>query len=271
MFAFLFATVACAALRAAEPPVPPTRSVLFIGNSMIGKTMQHLTLLTKAAGTPWKITAVTKGGARLEGFAGDKRHDALGKIDEGGFTDVVFVQGTAFWFEGKPGDSLNINMKADERLKVAEKTLAAALEMHRHIAAIGARTVLYLGYPHKPAAERTAAAYAPLEAIHWTMKDRLDAAVIGGRKHVTLIVPNGPLWIRGVEHYDESTWYKDNMHGSDMAYYANAILFYACMSGNDPREIKYDGDLKPEEPKWVKEQAWDLAKNYVRPGNNAAK
>jgi hypothetical protein len=260
-FAVLF--IIAALTHAAEPK--SERSVLFIGNSMIGKTMQHLAAISKSTGQPWKITPVMKGGARLEKFRDDKEHDALGTIDRGGFTDVVFVQGTSYWFEGRVGDSLKREMKPAERLKTAEKTLVAAQEMHEHIARTGSRTVLYLGYPHMPAAERTAQDFAHLEAIHWTMKDRLDAVEVAGKKHPTLLVPVGVLWMRGAEKFGESVWYLNDRHGTELAYYANAVLFYACMSGKDPRQITYNGGMTSDQAKWIKEQAWELATSYKRP------
>ncbi|MCX6853463.1 MAG: hypothetical protein NTV80_01000 [Verrucomicrobia bacterium] len=249
----------------------PDRSLLFIGNSMIGRSMHHVKMIAQAEGKDWKITPVTKGGARLEKFKGDKEHDALGTIAKGGFTDVVFVQGTSYWFEGPPTDSLRKGMSPADRLATAEKTLAAAQEMHEHIAATGARTVLYLGYPHMPAAERTAELFAPLEAIHWVMKDRLDALTVKGKTHPTLLVPNGVLWMRGAEKWGEAVWYKDLRHGSDLAYYANAVMFYTFMEGIDPRKLKYDGELPPEQTKWIKEQAWELSQNYKRPTEDVLK
>jgi hypothetical protein len=253
----------CAPLRAATPP--PTRSVLFIGNSMIGKSVEHLRALAAEAGLPWRIEAVLKGGARLEQFAGDRKHDAFARIDAGGWTDVIIVQGTKYWFEGQTGDAVNLALPAAERAEVAEKTLAAALDFHRHIAAIGARTVLFLGYAHMPAAERTPAAFAPLEAIHWTMKDRLDAAVTGGRAHPTLLVPVGVLWLRGAERFGETVWYKNQQHGHDLAYYASACLFLAALGGHDPRPLAYEPGLPSAQAAWIKAEAWELSRSYARP------
>jgi hypothetical protein len=249
----------------ATTQAPQKRSILFIGNSMIGRTVDHLRALSKAAGLQWQIRAATRGGARLENLVNDEEVAPLKVIDAGGWTDVIFVQGTVFWFEGKPGDAVNINLSTEERSRVAEKTITAALELHRHIAVAGARTVLYMGYPHMPANERTPAAYAPLEAIHWVMKDRLDAEVIGGKTHPTLLVPNGPLWILGANHFGQDVWYKDVRHGNDIALYANAVLFYAMLEGKDPRAITYDAGLNPADARWIREQAWTLARGYVRP------
>ncbi len=95
----------------------------------------------------WRIEAVLKGGARLEKYADDKTHDAFGRIDAGGWTDGVFVQGTTYWVEGKNDDVVNLVVSKAERAKTAEVALAAAQDYYRQIAAIGARTVLYMGYP----------------------------------------------------------------------------------------------------------------------------
>jgi hypothetical protein len=264
MKTLLLALLLVSLTQAAEPP-KHDRSLLFIGNSMIGRTMHHTQMLAESAGKSWKIASVTKGGANLRQFKGDKEHDALGAIDKGNFTDVIFVQGTSYWFEGPATDSLRADMKPEQRLQKAERTLVAAQEMHEHIAATGARTVLYLGYPHMPAAERTPKLFAPLEQIHWVMKDRLDACIIGGKTHPTLLVPCGNLWMRGAEHFGETVWYLNLRHGRDIAYFANAVLFYTFLERADPRPLKYDGELPAEQVKWIKEQAWQLLQNYSRP------
>ena len=242
------------------------RSVLFIGNSMIGRTMSHLSKITETAGQKWKITPFTRGGARLESFTDQNpERDALAKIAEGGFTNVVFVQGTAFWFEGPPKNSLNRDMAPADREMTAQKTIDAAAKLHEQIAKIGARTVLYLGYPHMPADERTPEQFAHLDSIHWKTKDQLDAMKIEDETHPVLLVPVGVLWMRGADQFGADVWYKDDRHGSDRAYFANAMLFYACMSGGDPGEITYDGGLPADQVAWVKEQAWNLSKSYRRP------
>lgn len=249
----------------AESPDNPSRSVLFIGNSMIGRTVDHLGAIVKAEGLNWRVEAVLKGGARLEQWRDDHNLDPFGLIDQGMFTDVIFVQGTSFWFEGDSANVIDAKLDGDERMKRAEKTLTAAIEFHEHIAAAGARTVIYMGYPHMRAKERTLAAYRPLELIHWIMKDRLDEAIIKGNRHTSLLVPNGILWILGAEHFGESVWYKNNRHGNNIALYANAILFYAYLENKDPRNLTYESNLKPEDARWIKEQAWILINNYSRP------
>jgi hypothetical protein len=83
--------------------------------------------------------------------------------------------------------------------------------------------------------------------------------------HPTLIVPVGVLWMRGVEKYGETVWYKDHRHGSALAYFATGILFHSCMSGEDPRKLRYDDGLPAEQVQWIKEQVWELVQNYRRP------
>jgi len=245
-----------------------SRCVLFIGNSMIGRTVAHLRAIASAEGLNWRVESVLKGGARLEDWREDKELDPLGIIGKNRFTDVIFVQGTMYWFDERSADVANKKL-TEHRLKTAEKTLAAAMEIHEHVAATGSRTVIYMGYPHMPAKERTIASYRPLELIHWIMKDRLDEVMIEGRRHPVLLVPNGILWILGAEHFGENIWYKNIRHGNDIALYANAILFYTYLEGKDPRDITYDGNLKPEDARWIKEQAWNLMNSYSRPEKNA--
>jgi hypothetical protein len=241
-------------LFASEPA--GERKVLFIGNSMIGgATPRHLHGFVRAAGGTWTIESLLKAGGDLRETAYGKGLPVPERIRGGNWTEVVFVQGTAYWFDQMTTEA--------QKTRNADQTIEASLTLHRLIAAQGARTVVFMSYPHQPEPDRRN--YAGIEAVHWRQKTRLDAEAVEGKRSATLLVPIGPLWIRGAGKFGEDTWYKNERHGNEIAYYASACLFYTYLTGQDPRPLSYNGPLLPEDAAWIRSQAWDLFTNYRPP------
>lgn len=231
------------------------RKVLFVGNSMIGgATPRHLQGFVRAAGGRWTIESLLKAGGDLREAAYGKGIPVPERISGGGWTDVVFVQGTSYWFDSSKTEA--------EKTRNADQTIEASLSLHRLIAAKGARTVVFMSYPHKPEPDRRN--YVGIEAVHWRQKERLDAEPVEGKRSTTLLVPVGPLWIRGAEKFGEDAWYKNERHGNEIAYYASACLFFTYLTGQDPRPLSYNGPLSPEDASWVRAQAWDLFTNHKK-------
>lgn len=240
------------------------RSVLLIGNSMIGPTKVHLTRLSASAGESWRIKGATRGGARLESFTNGDDPRAIDEIDRKVWDDVVFVQGTIYWFDGTRDDVSNLAAGEAVRRQIANSTINAAEVLHRRIQSADARTVIYMSYPHQLESGHVVESFEPLERIHWELHDRLSRQTDDATPR-PLLVPVGVLWLHGAKEFGSDAWYKDNLHGSNAAYYANACLFYAFLTDRDPRPIAYDGGLPPEQARWVREKAWSLHQTYRRP------
>ena len=256
-----------AELTSAQPRFD--RSVLLIGNSMIGPTKTHLSRLATSAGESWRIKGVTRGGARLESFASGDDGRAFEEIDRGVWDDVVFVQGTAYWFNGTRDDVSNLAAGDAARRQIATTTIQAAEALHRRIQSAGARTVVYMSYPHQLKSGHTKEAFEPLESIHWELHSRLSQQT-DAMSPSPLLVPVGVLWLQGAKEYGNDRWYNDNLHGSDAAYYANACLFYAYLTDRDPRTLPYDGGRPAEQARWIRERAWSLHQSYRKPEAGAS-
>jgi hypothetical protein len=173
----------------------------------------------------------------------------------------------------------------DERFRSPsyEETLTNLTSLHRTIVSSGAETVLYMWHPWLPFMHLM----HPVAQLYWRLQVDLSSVEIDGRRHDVRLVPVGLLWLDAVAmpgshdyenhfdpkppRFDRADWYFDGGHPAALGQYANGALFFAYLTGRDPRDIPYaelprsfynDPPEQParvipgEDADWIKRRVW---------------
>jgi hypothetical protein len=242
-----------------EKTKSPPKRILFIGNSMVtwsGGCARILEELGREDGMPFITSTEACYPAGNLADSADGKNPTLKIVREGKWDLVIMVQGTLFWYKAGLGSDKSVT---------PERTLLAAETIHKEILGTGARSVIYMSYPHKQSFPN-AAKMEEVAEFHRRMKTRMEAV---NAKSPVVLVPNGLLWVEGAKHFGEERWYADDHHGSRLAQFANGCLFYAYLTTRDPRRLAYRGTLTQEEADWVKAKAWADYQNDHTPISNA--
>jgi hypothetical protein len=169
------------------------------------------------------------------------------------------------------------------RSRSYEENLADLTSLHRTIVSSGAETVLYMFHPWLPFMHLM----HPVAQLYGRLQIDLSSVEIDGRQHQVHLVPAGLLWLDAValpgeyklenafDHqsprFDRADWYRDGGHPAALGQYANGALFFAYLTGRDPRDIPYTQlprdffNDPPEQParvipgedaEWIKRRVW---------------
>jgi hypothetical protein len=217
--------------------------VLFVGNSFTYRNSMP-TLVSRLAAAdedaqPIFTVEYTAAGWRLKKAAEDEGLTAL--LDEVAW-DVVVLQ----------EQSLIPSLPAAERRREMEPFAHA---LHRKIEATGAETLLFMtwgydGGDDDVAGDTFAGMQARLAEGYSDLAAQLPARV----------APVGLAWaaaMRGRPGVDLWGW--DGKHPSSTGSYLAACVFYAMLSGRDPSASSFTGGIEPEEARYLRRVAADVA------------
>ena len=206
--------------------------VLFIGNSYTycNDLPGVLIRLAAAADPPLAVEAehVTKGGWSLQQHWADGI--AIEEIRRGGW-DVVVLQDKSTGPVDWPGP---VSMKAHAR------------KFHAEIEKIGARTVFYMTWArqHKPEM------IEPLAACYGEIAEELGAVA----------APVGRAWQRALAQRPGLVLHvADRSHPNQLGSYLAACVFYATLTGRDPRGLPNGGlaAVSDEDAAFLQQVAWE--------------
>lgn len=151
-----------------------------------------------------------------------------------------------------------------------DRNLEALGRIHKSIVESGAQTVIYI----QPEWHMYPDTRFPIVQVYQSLHADLEAMEIEGERHSVMLVPGLYLWEDAAKKYGVENWYsEDGLHGSALARYATACMFYTYITGKDPRrnafrklkiltrawEIipeKRDTYVTDEQAEWIKDQVW---------------
>jgi hypothetical protein len=214
--------------------------VLFVGNSFtFGNDMPgmlHELAAADAAAAPIYAVAYVAPGWSLKGASENEGLSALLREVR---WDVVVLQERS-WL---PSSSL---------WKRQRETLPYARILDRRIERAAARTLLFMtwGYEHGDPAYASNDTFA-------AMQDRLET----GYTHLAdelsaLVAPVGLAWAEALgQRPGLRLWARDGRHPSRLGSYLTACVFYAVLSGRDPRESAFTAGLPNHEAAFLRRVA----------------
>ena len=200
----------------------------------------------------------------LPDIAADSEIHAL--IRNGDFDFVILAA-------KRPGHLLPESVELPERLGryiSYSRNIAALGAIHKTIVESEAQTVLYI----QPEWHMFLDTRFPIVQVYQRLHTDLEAMEIEGKLHSVILVPGLYLWEDAAKKYGVDDWYaEDGLHGSALARYASACMFYTYLTGNDPRENdfkkltvltreweiipeKIDVYATDEQAEWIKDQVW---------------
>lgn len=215
----------------------PGLRVLFVGNSFtFWHSMPELVHRLAAAdprGTPIFTVEYTAPGWSLR----QASHDGgLTKLLHEIRWDVVVLQERS-WVAALP---------LEER---EQQMYPYAWSLDADISGVKARTMLFMtwGYKHGYGRENT---YGTMQAALAEGYDDL-----GRRLHAS-VAPVGLAWAQALRaRPDLSLWEGDGRHPTKLGSFLAACVFYAKLSGRDPRESTFTDGLDPSDARYLQEAA----------------
>lgn len=142
--------------------------------------------------------------------------------------------------------------------RLLRETVKAFQIMHERIASSGAVTVIFLA--HTP--RKNPHTITDVVQGHLQVKKALESMSFQGKRHPLILVPVGPLWDDGRKHFGDEAWYSDHIHGTKLAQYANGCLWYAYLTGKDPRKNLFMNNVSKEQSEWIKNRVWWYINNF---------
>jgi hypothetical protein len=227
------------------PSVAPAIRVLFIGNSLtfVNNLPQTFAELAQAGGFQVEIGVSASGGWSCADHAAASV--TLVKIANGCWDYVVLQERS----------SLPAIPEEREALMYP-----AVRDLDRQIGAIGARTVLFVGWAHHEGlAEHGlpdyASAQTAVEAGYREIADEIGA----------LVVPVGPAWREAVEREPSlMLWQFDGVHATVEGTYLSACVFYAVLLAESPEGLDYTAGLPQERAGLLQTIAAEVAAEYAQ-------
>lgn len=216
----------------------PGLRVLFVGNSFTFRNdLPRLVHRLASAGHPIYAVSYTAPGWRLKQAAHD---DRLASLLHDVRWDVVVLQ------EQSEIPSLPAEVRARELDPYAE-------ELHEQITAVGARTVLFLTWGYREGDRRNVP-----DDTFTAMQMRLGRGYSDVAAELRAsIAPVGLAWIDALaERPQLELWAGDGKHPSRLGSYLAACVFYAVLTGKDPRGNRFTAGLR--EARFLQRVAWDV-------------
>jgi len=227
--------------RAADPAVPPllsgkkAYSVYVIGNSYTKTGELYLANVLTALSNNSNSTARIKAGAKYGSNTDLKYHWRSGekRVRKGNY------------------DALVLQEHSQRPLKNPEETIEYVRKFKQVMDAKGGKVVLFMFWSRGNSAKQTAA----LSKKFTELGKELDVAV----------APVGLAWQLALkEKPDLRLYQKDGAHPTPLAFYLNACVLYATLTGHSPVGLGDAGmkDLEPELRAFLQDVAWRTVREY---------
>lgn len=211
--------------------------VFFVGNSYTGGIKGMVSKFFAAS--PRKdveLTYLTPGGRNLEGHLAEKA--TLDKIRDGGW-DIVVLQD-----------------QSQTPAIFPAKFLASSEKLHTIIKEGGAKTVYYETWGRRDGDKKNKHLFPTYEKMQAALSKSYATAA---KRDGAILVGVGQAWfdVRAAKPKLGLQLYRgDGSHPSAKGAYLAACCFYAALTGSDPREVEFDGELPAEEAKYFRELGW---------------
>lgn len=226
----------------------PGRRILFVGNSFtFFNSMPDLVnrMAEESGHEDVFIVHYTRPGWSLRQFAGDR--GLRGLVEDVAWDDVVLQERSY------------VPALEDSRRASRMDPFAADLHMLNRVA--GADTVLFMTWAYRDGDTRTvdgdtfAAMQTRIENAYEEVAGQLPAPV----------APVGTAWAEALRRQPSvDLWADDGRHPSPAGSYLAACVFYAVLLDADPRQTSFNGDLPPDEARFLQEVAADVVASYRR-------
>ena len=230
LLAISFLLLSHAAVQAA-----PER-VLFVGNSYTGQIKAMVSKFFAAS--PHKkvrLEYISPGGRTLDQHS--KNAEILAKIADGDW-DIVVLQD-----------------QSQTPAVFPKKFLAASEALHNAIGKAGAKTAYYETWGRRDGDKMNKHVFP----TYTKMQDALSKSYqTAAKRDGAILVGVGEAWreVRKAKPDLGRELYKgDGSHPSAKGAYLAACCVYAALTGDDPREVKFDGGLSADEAKYIREVA----------------
>ena len=219
----------------------PGHRVLFVGNSFTFRNDLPRLVHELSAGTdPVFAGSYTAGGWQLKWFAKDRGLDRL--LHEVHW-DVVVLQ------EQSQIPSFDAAYRARE-FDPYVQALAWKIE------AAGARPLLFLTWGYRTGDRHN----VPRDTYAWMQQRLVDGYSNAAREVRAQIAPVGLAWAEALRRRPElGLWADDDRHPSREGSYLAACVFYATLTGKDPRLTRFTDGLS--DARFLQHVAWDVARS----------
>ena len=227
----IFLVVMCAIMLVkADALAQEEKKVLMLGNSYSGGTARWIKTMFMKESAGYKFTVLSPGGKDLHYHANAEATMAKLKSEK---WDILIMQGRSLQTAATPAYPAQF-----------QKQVTALVELARTHKV--PRIMLFQTWGRRDGHAHFKDAYPDFETMHKRVSEQYD---IAGEKNKVEVIPVGKAF--AVIHKEHNELFRglyknDGSHPGPQAGYMAACVFYGAITGNSPRQVKWNDKL-PEE------------------------